>query len=385
MGERLLLEGADLAGLIVRVREELGPGARIVRAEKVRSGGFGGFFARERYELTIDVPELARAPRRRFTRPTAASLDDLLEAADQAERTGAPFAAAPAGLAASTVPGPVGTAVAGRPATEVAAPADPAPVSTASARFAAVLDQVRALAEVPPPAEVEVPAPTSAGTLAAAGTAPAPGLAPQSDDALRAALTAAGVPAALLTRTPLTLGGVLAQLPPSPVPPRQSGQVLVLVGPPLDVEETADLIAHRWALPPQAVVKCGPGAMSSATATSRWRATAPREDHPWIVTVPVRDERLDREQAAALVAAARPDQVWAVVDGRTKPEDTGHWLAQVGRQRAVDALAVRGLFDTRAPGTVLGLDLPIALADGVPSSPVVWAALLGQDVDAARA
>lgn len=101
--------------------------------------------------------------------------------------------------------------------------------------------------------------------------------------------------------------------------------------------------------------------------------------------MPVRDERLDREQAAALVAAARPDQVWAVVDGRTKPEDTGHWLAQVGRQRAVDALAVRGLFDTRAPGTVLGLDLPIALADGVPSSPVVWAALLGQDVDAARA
>ncbi|OZB49673.1 MAG: hypothetical protein B7X40_04920, partial [Cellulomonas sp. 14-74-6] len=71
MGERLLLEGADLAGLIVRVREELGPGARIVRAEKVRSGGFGGFFARERYELTIDVPEPARTPRRRFTRPTA--------------------------------------------------------------------------------------------------------------------------------------------------------------------------------------------------------------------------------------------------------------------------------------------------------------------------
>ncbi|WP_263732612.1 hypothetical protein [Cellulomonas sp. SG140] len=379
MGERLLLEGADLAGLIVRVREELGPGARIVRAEKVRSGGFGGFFARERYELTIDVPEPPRAPRRRFTRPTAASLDDLLEAADQAERTGAPLSAAPAGLA-----GTAGTAVAGRPATEVAAPADAAPVSTASARFAAVLDQVRALAEVPPPAEVEVPAPTSASAPVTSGTAPAGVVAAPSDDALRAALTAAGVPAALLTRTPLTLGGVLAQLPPAPVPPRQSGQVLVLVGPPLDVEETADLLAHRWGLPPQAVVRCGPGAMSSATATSRWRATAPREDHPWIVTVPVRDERLDREQAAALVAAARPDQVWAVVDGRTKPEDTGHWLAQVGRQRPVDALAVRGLFDTRAPGTVLGLDLPIALADGVPSSPVVWAALLGQDVDAAR-
>ncbi len=378
MAERLLLEGSDLAGLIVRVREELGPGARIVRAEKVRSGGIGGFFARERYELTIEVPDVPPAPRRRFTRPTAASLDDLLEAADQAERTGAPFSAAPVGAAAASLtPRPV--------AAVPSASAEAAPVSTAGARFAAVLDQVRALAEVPAPAEVEVPAPEAASAVAPRSAPAAEEPARAAEAALRSALTAAGVPTAMLDAAPLTLGQVLAQVPPPPVPPRAAGQVLVLVGPPLDVEETADLLAHRWGLPPQSVVRCGPGAMSSVAATSRWRATAPREDHPWIVTVPVRDERLDRDQAAALVAATRADQVWAVVDARTKPEDTLHWLAQVGRPRAVDALAVRGLFDTRAPGTVLGLDLPIALADGVPASPVVWAALLGQDVDAARA
>lgn len=377
MAERLLLEGSDLAGLIVRVREELGPGARIVRAEKVRSGGFGGFFARERYELTIDVPDVAPAPRRRFVRPTAASLDDLLEAADRAERTGAPLAVVPAGAAPAVAP---------LPATDAPdSAATSTQVSTASARFAAVLDQVRALAEVPPPADVEVPAAPPTGPTSALLPLPDAHRSPEADEPLRAALTAAGVPAALLAQTPLTLAGVLAQLPTAPPPPRSSGQVLVLVGPALDAEETADLLAHRWGLPPNAVVRCGPGAMSSAAATSRWRATAPREDHPWIVVVGVRDERLDREQAASLVAAARPDQVWAVVDARTKPEDTAHALGQLGRQRAADALAVRGLFDTRAPGTVLGLGLPIALADGVPASPVVWAALLGQDVDAARA
>ena len=57
MSTRLLLEGGDLPELMVHVREEFGPGARIVRAERIRSGGLAGFFARERYELTIDVPD----------------------------------------------------------------------------------------------------------------------------------------------------------------------------------------------------------------------------------------------------------------------------------------------------------------------------------------
>jgi hypothetical protein len=52
---RLLLEGPDIAVLLDRVRTEHGAGARIVSAEKVRSGGFAGFFARERFEVTVEV------------------------------------------------------------------------------------------------------------------------------------------------------------------------------------------------------------------------------------------------------------------------------------------------------------------------------------------
>ncbi len=42
---------------MLRVREEMGPDATIVRAERVRTGGIAGFFAREHYELTVEVPD----------------------------------------------------------------------------------------------------------------------------------------------------------------------------------------------------------------------------------------------------------------------------------------------------------------------------------------
>ena len=79
----------------------------------------------------------------------------------------------------------------------------------------------------------------------------------------------------------------------------------------------------------------------------------------------------------------RSSPMWAVVDARTKPGDTSRWLDQVGAQHPIDALAVRALADTSAPGTVLGLGRPVAWLDGLPTSRVVWAAALGQPLDAA--
>lgn len=61
MPQQLLLEGPDLEALIVRAREEYGPGARVVRAEKVRTGGFLGFFTHERFELTVEISDAAIA------------------------------------------------------------------------------------------------------------------------------------------------------------------------------------------------------------------------------------------------------------------------------------------------------------------------------------
>ncbi len=57
MPQQLLLEGQDLEALILRARKEYGPAARVVRAEKVRAGGFLGFFTREHFELTVEISD----------------------------------------------------------------------------------------------------------------------------------------------------------------------------------------------------------------------------------------------------------------------------------------------------------------------------------------
>lgn len=57
MPTRLLLEGPDIEQLLARVRDEHGAHARIVSAEKVRTGGFGGFFAKQRFELAVEVDD----------------------------------------------------------------------------------------------------------------------------------------------------------------------------------------------------------------------------------------------------------------------------------------------------------------------------------------
>jgi hypothetical protein len=104
-----------------------------------------------------------------------------------------------------------------------------------------------------------------------------------------------------------------------------------------------------------------------------------------VLVVGVTDDPTGRVLASGLVAAAQPDRVWAVVDARTKGADAARWLEQVGSARRADALAVMGLLDTGDPGTVLGLGLPVAWADGIPASRALWASVLGQAVDAAFA
>src|SRR4051812_1498225 len=48
-------DGATIEEALTKVREAVGTGARIVGAEKVRSGGVAGFFAKERVEVTVEL------------------------------------------------------------------------------------------------------------------------------------------------------------------------------------------------------------------------------------------------------------------------------------------------------------------------------------------
>ena len=57
MPTRLLLEGSDLQALLAQVRTEHGPAAKIVAADRIRNTGLMGVFAKQRYELTVEIPD----------------------------------------------------------------------------------------------------------------------------------------------------------------------------------------------------------------------------------------------------------------------------------------------------------------------------------------
>ncbi len=57
MPTRVLLEGPAIEPLLEQVREEYGSQVKIISADKVRSGGIGGFFAKQKYELSVEVPD----------------------------------------------------------------------------------------------------------------------------------------------------------------------------------------------------------------------------------------------------------------------------------------------------------------------------------------
>jgi len=370
----LLLEGSDLAELMAHVQAEFGPGARVVRAERVRSGGFAGFFAHERFELTVDVPEKAPGRPRAFMNvpkpkpavddaPASDGIDALLAAADA-------YDALPDG----STPEAESLDVMDDADESVPDEADPRPsVSTGGATFAGILEQVRALAGTPAPADIEV----------------AP---PPPEDPLRASLRGIGVPEFLLAGSgPVTLPGVLARVPAAPAMPRTPGSVIAVVGEQSDVDAVALLLAERLRLEPSAT--CAAGARSGGRARSgrvgvakaatadelaTWRERVAGGAQVGVVALAVGPDAADRADAAELLRASGATQVWAVVDARTKTADATRWMAEVGGPDGIDAVAVRGLFDTAQPGTVLDLGAPVAWVDGIPATTVAWAAALGQ-------
>ena len=173
MPTQLQLEGPDLESLLARVKSELGLGARIVRAEKVRTGGIAGFFAKQRFEVTVEVADEAAAAPAPTPAPTPATPMSLLDLADQVSdsehssglslglrgattATPAPTpapAAAPAPAPAATAPQPVSV-----PTQPVGTPVQPVePAAARSTSFAAVLANLGA-ATGSGPAAAERPA-----------------------------------------------------------------------------------------------------------------------------------------------------------------------------------------------------------------------------------
>ena len=248
MPTRVLLEGPAIEPLLAQVRDEYGSRVRIISADKVRSGGVGGFFAKQHYELSVEVPdptedrtEMARQTRT-ATENGQPTLERLLERAEAQDRvdepaprtvtrpirpapaafgadegrqaafgdTGAAFAELMAGL---DVAGHDGGATAGRPSPRPKAPTPAAreetptvrpfrpaaatapPINAPSSPAAPVVPAAFAAAPPAPAAPVAPPAPVASVAPAAFGTAkPVSPAGPAASAAATQAAFAATVP-----------------------------------------------------------------------------------------------------------------------------------------------------------------------------------------------
>jgi hypothetical protein len=400
MSTRLLLDGQDLRSLMLRVREEMGPDATIIRAERVRTGGIAGFFAREHYELTVEVPD---RPRRGLPHSRPVPADD---------------AARPSG----TIAEPVG--IDALMAAADAIEAGPQ-VSTAGPAFAEVLASVQQLTEQPRAREPEpreptaeawepglgkpddwLPAPApprvdrgevpgSAGLFAdAAGPAlPVPDEAVDvevgTDDrpgASVVALLELGIPTRLLAgfedqHAPVPLSMLVRTFDRPHGVLLAPGAVVVVAGPAELAVRTGVAMAHRAGLDAHDVVLAGdvdplPGhgrRVQTASAAARVRERV-SDDAPTVVALGVGGTAT----AAELLAAFEPDEAWAAIDARLRGVELRRWLRAVGARRPFDAVAASHTFDAQAPGVVLNLGVPVGWVDGLPASPVVWAAVLSE-------
>jgi hypothetical protein len=168
----LLLEGTDLEALLLRAHREGGTAAKIVRAEKVRRGGFLGFFAREGFEVAVEIPDGARGG---DAGPTAGGEPDAAHAPADAPGATAPQAPAPQ-AAAPEVPA-YGTSE--PPAEDDADPLLGLADRASAAERAALLVLAAAEAQpepVPTPTPTPTPTPMPAPETAAAPAEPRPWL-----------------------------------------------------------------------------------------------------------------------------------------------------------------------------------------------------------------
>lgn len=99
---------------------------------------------------------------------------------------------------------------------------------------------------------------------------------------------------------------------------------------------------------------------------------------PTIVALGVGSTPSGQVTAATLLGVLDSDQVWGVLDPGPRAGRMRRWLRSVGELRAVDAIAAVNGDDAQAPGTVLDVGTPIGWVDGLPATPVVWAAQLSE-------
>jgi hypothetical protein len=334
---RLQLEGPDLPQLVAQVRAEYGAAARIVKAERVRRGGVGGFFAREYFQLLVELP-LGVGPTAKRAR------------------------------GASAAPAPAGPA-----------PAAPVPTSVLD-----LVDRVNDHEEAIQRRLGARPAGPAVSTESASFAGPqltVPG--PDPDRPF-------GVPANILAGADGAAGRYrrlvawLETFPMVPPPVYAPGQVIAVVGELGPAMRVGTLIAGKVGVDRAGMFVASPGAGAAAELLATRVLADPTEvaqrRQAWghgtdsrvvVVEAPL---LLDPPRwAGGVLAALAPTFTWGVVQASTKVNDITAWAARLAQ---LDALAVQNVAATGDPAGLLGGPVPVGMLDTQRASVPVWADLL---------
>jgi hypothetical protein len=399
LASQLRFEGAVLEDLLDQVRTEVGPNARIIAANRIRKGGVGGFFAREGFEVIVDLSDDAGngAPRNGQgngrTRPQDRVPASVLDIADDisinereqvidlSEMTSPPAPPISTetrdfGAMLQDLSRQLDEEELGAPIVEPEPVVEP-PVST-QARY-------RRVTAEPPAPPVAPPVAAPMPTLPAPTPPPAPTrapAAPRHDVSADARLRALGLPhelvpsqaAAADLRTALFQR--LSQLPPPPMIPRTAGVVVAVVGIGTAPIALSRRIADELEIDPDHIVLATPEPMSelshpddAAMSRRSWR----RREEPTVVACSIGAGRAQLGWAHRMLDKLEPTVTWAVVEASCKPDDIAHRVSLLG---GVDVLALNGIADTVSPASVLGLGIPVGRLGSKYATPAAWADLL---------
>ena len=371
-------EGSNLESVLEEVRARFGATVTIVEANRLRKGGVGGFFARERFEVVVDTdddesPALTDLPAEYGVEATEGFCERLLSMADGVSDHVAPARA------------------------EAAAPL----VSTEQPEFAAVLDSITRHMDGPAVPNGARPAlgfrPSLAPELAGLPESPLlpeePLLPEKPSSAIDTrALVRVGLPEDIrraAVSAPVSgadpsawLLGLLGDLPAAPPLPAGTGSVIVVVG----AREAALLLARQiiaeLGLDPDGLIIASTGYKGRAIPAERRMATIDaaaearrswrRRRRPTVVAVDASSGR-SGEWTRRIIDTLEPTAVWGAVDATRKPEDIFEWSEQLG---GFDAVGVSNIDQTVSPAAVLQCGIPVARLDGRPATPLQWASLL---------
>lgn len=355
-------DGTELDAVLARVRKEAGPDAKITAATKIRSGGIGGFFSKEAFRVTVELPEAPAAPvavAADDLTPPPASIFELADLVDEAEVDAVAVhpPAAPEPAVVPTV----------RPPAYVP--------STERPTFNAVLHRIASEAGAPLP-EAAPLTPLEAPAPPAARTAPT------------RALLELGLPETMLptdTSPGMAVAALLRSLhlPDVPPLPLQPGAVTVVVGERRAAARLAADVAAELHLSKRDIWVAEPGPegrpgrlVTPADAAAERRSWA---GAPTVVALTAPAGTRDARWAASMLDALEPAAVWGTVGADRKCEDVEAWAESLG---GLDALALEHLESTVSPASVLRLGIPVARLEGQKATPALWAVLLAERIAA---